>query len=199
MPNNFYINKKYGYFLNKKTYLIIGVISIGFIEFLLESYNLSILGLNAGAGCLIPVIGYAFLGNLWYKIKIKYIHLSIIPIALMISLNVNFRYDVEYLIYDIIQKKYINFSNWNHSLYGFIFNSLLIMTLFKLINNKNLHLNLINTLGKNSLSVYVFHLLVIALFYYNSWGLSNPTETFLFIVFLLISSNYLVKLKRVIF
>lgn len=185
----------------KNKYLYLGIALTIIIEIFLEFFKISVIGLNAGAGALIPVIGYSFVGHIYQKHNFKYNTLLFAIVLIGLFLNLNWRYDVEYQIFNLIQNKYTLFSNWNHSALGFIMNSATIILIFRLISVLKIKrtIPIIKDLGGHSLTVYVFHLLLISFFYYKSWGLANPTETLLFIIGLVTCSHYLIKMKLFIF
>lgn len=194
--NLFLLKKK------KSIYVVYTILIIAAIAAILEYFSIVILGLNAGAGCLVPVIGFSLVGHLASKHRV---HMNIFYISILaigIYFGFAWRYDVNFNLYDILSQQYKDFSIWNHSLAGFIMNSSILLIISSFICNsfKTLKIfNFINQLGKHSLTVYVYHLTIIGMFYFNSVGLSNPTETFLFIIGLIFSSQYLIKIKKRIY
>ena len=165
------------------------------ISFILEYYNVNIIGLNAGAGNLFPTILYSLIGYFSYnysKIKIKFIDIFFlfIIIGIVFTIQPNFRYNVDYSENNFnllsLQIEQGISSIWNHSTLGFIFNSfiLFIFSKFFLIKTK-INNKLITTISKHSLQMYIFHILLLSGFYITKIGFPNSIFTLIFLLILI--------------
>lgn len=181
--------------LLKERFLYLFFIIVLVISFFLESCNINIIGLNAGAGNLFPTMLYSLIGYFSYnysKVKIKFIDilLIIIFIGIIFTIEPNFRYNVYYHEYNfnlLSLKIDQSFSSiWNHSIFGFIFNSFILFICSKLFLIKTKITNkLITTISKYSLQMYIFHILLLSGFYITKIGFPNSIFTLIFLLILI--------------
>ena len=176
---------------NKKRYILffIGLI----LSIFLEVFNFSIIGVNAGAGAILPLILYSFIGFEIYDLKLlkkEIFILLLISLLTFIFISQDFRYIVSNTRYilDLNSFTIVNKNNliWNHSIFGFIFNSIILTIsslLFKIKTKKQI--KFIKQLSENSLNMYIVHILILSLFYINNIGIPNPIFTLIFLIILI--------------
>lgn len=178
--------------LRKKNHLYFFLIVSIIISFLLEFFNTVVIGINAGVGNLLPTLLYSIIGFFSYELsKNKFNLISLLTIIIVVFLiNPNFRYTVDYngTIFDLLSLKQESgvSSIWNHSLIGFLINSIILVFVsqFFLIKTK-IKNNLITTISKYSLQMYIFHILLLSGFYITKIGFPNSIFTLIFLSILI--------------
>lgn len=183
---------------NSNKLLLFSFITTGLITYVIDSSNISIIGLNAGNGALFPIIGFSFLGAFISKNHKNFQDIEITTSNLLkviaslflfiISLKFNWINIINSTAYGLsiqdFQLKLNSFSNWNHSLVGFFSNSYIIMIIYIFLRNIKMNPNtFIHLFGRYSLELYVFHLSIISFFYLLNTGIpGNGLVLFLLIL-----------------
>lgn len=163
------------------------------LAILIESLNITLMGVNAGAGAILPVIIYGFIGFIAYDLNLnnqKRSILFLIFISFYFIISKEFRYDVSFVNFklDLDNLTIILKENkiWNHSIWGFIYNSLFLLIIKDLFLVKTkITNNFIQNVSISSLHMYVFHILILSGFYISKIGLPSPIFTLIFLIILI--------------
>lgn len=178
-------------FFKNNIYLLTSLSVISTI--LIENSNITLIGINAGAGAIFPVIIYGFIGFIAYDLNLnnkKRSILFLIFISLYFIISKEFRYDVSFVNFkiDLDNLSIILKDNkiWNHSIWGLIYNSLFLLIIKDLFLIKTkITNNFIQNVSISSLHMYVFHILILSGFYISKIGLPSPIFTLIFLIILI--------------
>lgn len=182
------------FFNNDKVSLLLSIL-ISLIDFILFQYNIKIIGINGGFGSLFPTISFALLGFYCAKNKLKSSTHWILTgiLALLTFAKLPYSYTISVFFYNFQDKLYQSLTTWNHHFFGVIQNSIITLSLLKIIQYSKL--TFLNSLGKKSLEIYIFHLLLLRSL--ELLELSFPsalwtiTAIILFIILLIITTKIL--------
>lgn len=162
------------------------------ITFLLEYFNLSIIGINNGAGGLLPMMLFSFVGYFSYDLKFNFFKNLLLLIILFIFILLDFNYirisDYQILSINSIipfNYKYIEGSIWIHSTLGFIINSLILYFISLIMKVKiNINYELLYKISNNSLNMYVIHILILSIIKFYKVGFPDSIHTLIFLIIL---------------